>query len=96
MAVFGPPPASTPAQAVNELLATNSADEPRPTTVVAFEWERLKLLQDSWPVNPQELSLVAPPAVAAAFADPGCFRLSEEEIEHVHGEQVLVQPYWDP
>ena len=96
VARFGPPPASTPDQAVNELLGTSSAEEPRPSTLVLFEWSRLKLLQDDWAVQPQELADIAPPCVADAFRDPECFRLSEEQVELIYGDEPLVRPYWDP
>ena len=96
MAAFGPPPSSTPREAVLELLKTTDLNSPRPSTLAPFEWEKLKLLQEGWPVRPQELTSVCPDVVRDKFLDPSSFRLSQEEFEAVHGERRLIRPYWDP
>ena len=53
IAAFGRQPSLSPLEAVNELLRTSSVDEPRPSTLAAFDWQRLKLLDDYWTVRPQ-------------------------------------------
>ena len=95
IAAYGPPPAISPREAVNELLGTCDIDQPRPSTVACFAWDKLRILAEDWPVKPRDITETAPAEVAAVFRDPNLLRLSDEEIEHVHRDRRLIRPYWD-
>ena len=96
VAAYGAPPSLTPLEAVNELLRTSSIDEPRPSSLATFSWDKLRLLSPDWPVRPQDIADVAPTCVAEVFRNPQSVRLSEEELEHLYHRGDLVKPYWDP
>ena len=53
IAAYGGAPSGANREAVHELLKTDNLDEPRPSTVASFKWERLRLLADDWPVRPR-------------------------------------------
>ena len=65
------------------------------TTVVNFEWDKLKLLRDDWQVSPRDICDIAPDHIAKHFRRPGQFRLSAEHADQV-GDGRAITPYFDP
>ena len=95
VAAHGPAPPGTNLEAVYELLKTDNLDLPRPSTVAAFEWDRLRLLSPDWPVRPRDITTSAPEHVRSVFLDPELIRLSDEEFSYIHADERLIRPYCD-
>ena len=93
----GPPPRQSSKEALCELLKVNSLEEElHPSSVVPFEWSKLKLLGSEWQVKPQDITNVAPEHISKWFVRPGLFRLSVEAADAVGAAAEPITPYWDP
>ena len=92
----GLPPRQSCQGALRELLRVQSLDEVADASgVVPFEWDKLKLLRESWEVVPRQVCSVAPPEVCKWFQRPGQFRLSAEQARAVSESVAVPAPYWD-
>ena len=92
----GLPPRQSSQGALRELLRVQSLDDvPDATGVVPFEWEKLKLLRDTWEVVPRSVREVAPASVGDMFRRPGQFRLCEEHAAALAERDPVPPPYWD-
>ena len=92
----GLPPRQSPREALCELLKVDDlVGDFSPTTVVPFEWSKLKLLRDTWQVMPMDITSIAPAEVGRCFTEPGFFRLGVEAAEEVAARTGPITPYWD-
>jgi len=71
-------------------------EELHPSSVVPFEWSKLKLLGFEWQVEPQDITNIAPEYISFWFQRPGLFRLSVEAANASGAGAEPITPYWDP